>query len=72
MASAEEQIAAIIDANKSKPSVARPGDMEFGIMSVSDVTRDPVSGETPSEGQRLTDSLERPSTPNRPDSTSMR
>ena len=58
MASAEEQIAAIIDANKSKPSVARPGDMEFGIMSVSDVTRDPVSGETPSEGQRLTDSLD--------------
>ncbi|MFA5608378.1 MAG: LLM class flavin-dependent oxidoreductase [Leucobacter sp.] len=28
--------------------------MEFGIFSVSDVTRDPVSGETPSEAERIT------------------
>ena len=27
--------------------------MEFGIFSVSDVTRDPVSGETPSEAERI-------------------
>lgn len=27
--------------------------MEFGLFSVSDVTRDPVSGETPSEGERI-------------------
>ena len=27
--------------------------MEFGIMSVSDITRDPVSGETPSEAERI-------------------
>ena len=27
--------------------------MEFGIFSVSDVTRDPVSGETPSEAARI-------------------
>ena len=27
--------------------------MEFGIMSVSDITRDPVSGETPSEAARI-------------------
>ena len=27
--------------------------MEFGLFSVSDVTRDPVSGETPSEGARI-------------------
>ncbi|RBP97300.1 5,10-methylene tetrahydromethanopterin reductase [Bifidobacterium aemilianum] len=31
--------------------------MEFGIMNVSDVTRDPVANYTPSEGERLTDSL---------------
>ncbi len=29
--------------------------MQFGLMSVSDVTRDPVSGETPSEAQRIRD-----------------
>lgn len=28
--------------------------MEFGIFSVSDVTRDPVSGNTPSEAERIT------------------
>ncbi|MGR4010944.1 CE1758 family FMN-dependent luciferase-like monooxygenase [Leucobacter sp. 1207-22] len=27
--------------------------MEFGIMSVSDITRDPISGETPSEAERI-------------------
>ena len=27
--------------------------MEFGIFSVSDVTRDPVSGDTPSEAARI-------------------
>ncbi len=27
--------------------------MEFGVFSVSDVTRDPVSGETPSEAERI-------------------
>ena len=27
--------------------------MDFGIMSVSDITRDPVSGETPSEAERI-------------------
>ena len=29
--------------------------MEFGIFSVSDITRDPVSGETPSEAERIRD-----------------
>ncbi|GGD43949.1 oxidoreductase [Microbacterium faecale] len=29
--------------------------MQFGLMSVSDITRDPVSGETPSEAQRIRD-----------------
>src|SRR6201992_1663148 len=28
-------------------------DMQFGIFSVSDITRDPVSGETPSEAERI-------------------
>ena len=27
--------------------------MQFGIFSVSDITRDPVSGETPSEAERI-------------------
>jgi len=32
----------------------RKGDiMQFGIFSVSDITRDPVSGETPSEAERI-------------------
>ena len=31
-----------------------PG-MQFGLMSVSDITRDPVTGETPSEAQRIRD-----------------
>lgn len=58
MPSTEEQVAAIIEANRRRPPVPRPGDMEFGVMSVSDVTRDPVSGRVPSEGERLVDSLE--------------
>jgi putative FMN-dependent luciferase-like monooxygenase len=31
--------------------------MQFGIFSVSDVTRDPVTGTTPSEAQRIQDTL---------------
>ena len=27
--------------------------MQFGIMSVSDITRDPISGVTPSEAERI-------------------
>src|SRR3954453_14155327 len=27
--------------------------MQYGIFSVSDITRDPVSGETPSEAERI-------------------
>ena len=27
--------------------------MQFGIFSVSDITRDPVSGDTPSEAERI-------------------
>ena len=27
--------------------------MQFGIMSVSDVTRNPITGETPSEAERI-------------------
>src|SRR3984885_261935 len=32
---------------------ARRQAMQFGIFSVSDITRDPVSGETPSEAERI-------------------
>jgi putative FMN-dependent luciferase-like monooxygenase len=32
---------------------ARVSDMQFGIFSVSDITRDPVSGQTPSEAERI-------------------
>src|ERR671920_2555653 len=31
----------------------RRSTMQFGIFSVSDITRDPVSGETPSEAERI-------------------
>ncbi|HEU0257233.1 MAG TPA: LLM class flavin-dependent oxidoreductase, partial [Microbacteriaceae bacterium] len=31
--------------------------MQFGIFSVSDVTRDPVTGVTPSEAERIQDTL---------------
>ncbi|MFT9111799.1 MAG: CE1758 family FMN-dependent luciferase-like monooxygenase [Bifidobacterium psychraerophilum] len=44
---------AIIEANKRQTPPARPGPMEFGVMSVSDVTKDPVSGYVPSEAERL-------------------
>ena len=27
--------------------------MQFGVFSVSDITRDPVTGETPGEAQRI-------------------
>ncbi|WP_105566873.1 LLM class flavin-dependent oxidoreductase [Microbacterium halophytorum] len=37
----------------SDTTTARP--MQFGLMSVSDVTRDPLTGETPSEAQRIQD-----------------
>src|SRR6185369_8899210 len=38
-----------------RPAPVRPGRhvMQFGIFSVSDITRDPVSGETPSEAERI-------------------
>src|SRR5580704_13695560 len=32
---------------------AKVGAMQFGIFSVSDITRDPVSGYTPSEAERI-------------------
>ncbi len=31
--------------------------MQFGIFSVSDITRDPVTGETPSEAQKIQDAI---------------
>ncbi|WP_156888197.1 CE1758 family FMN-dependent luciferase-like monooxygenase [Microbacterium indicum] len=31
--------------------------MQFGLFSVSDITRDPVTGETPSEAQRIRDAV---------------
>lgn len=58
MATEEETIASIIEANKAQRTVAQQGEMEFGIMSVSDVTRDPVNDVTPSEAERISDSLE--------------
>ncbi|MFT8639652.1 CE1758 family FMN-dependent luciferase-like monooxygenase [Bifidobacterium sp.] len=48
----------IIEANKRKPSSARPGPIQFGVMSVSDVTRDPVSNSVPSEAERIQASLQ--------------
>lgn len=58
MATEAEVVANIIADNKKQPSVAQPGPIEFGIMSVSDVTRDPVNDTTPSEGERLNATLE--------------
>ncbi|MCI1636449.1 CE1758 family FMN-dependent luciferase-like monooxygenase [Bifidobacterium sp.] len=52
-----DSMEAIIAANSSKISPARPGPMEFGVMSVSDVTKNPVSGEVPSESARLKSTL---------------
>src|SRR5690554_3488724 len=38
----------------SSPAVGEPGGtMQFGVFSVSDITRDPVSGVTPSEAERI-------------------
>lgn len=58
MPSNDETIATIIASNNQQRVVARPGPMQFGVMSVSDVTRDPVGGVTPSEGERLAASLQ--------------
>lgn len=33
-------------------------EMQFGVMSVSDITRDPVSGRTPSEAERIKNAVE--------------
>lgn len=49
----DEVAAKIIEQNKAQGAVAVPGDMEFMVMSVSDVTRNPVTSVTPSEGERL-------------------
>lgn len=54
----DEAINKIIEHNKAARTVAVPGDMEFMVMSVSDVTRNPVTDHTPSEGERLQASLE--------------
>ncbi|MEE8738918.1 MAG: LLM class flavin-dependent oxidoreductase, partial [Bifidobacterium sp.] len=58
MATEEETIARIVAGNKSQRVLARPGEMEFGVMSVSDVTRDPVSERVPSEAERIADCME--------------
>ncbi|MCI1642960.1 MAG: LLM class flavin-dependent oxidoreductase [Bifidobacterium crudilactis] len=52
-----ESMEAIIEANARATPPARPGPMEFGVMSVSDVTKDPVSGRVPSEAERLKDTM---------------
>lgn len=52
-----DSMEAIIAANASKVPSARPGPMEFGIMSVSDVTKNPMTGEVPSEAGRLKSTL---------------
>ena len=31
--------------------------MQFGIFTVSDITRNPTTGETPSEAQRIQDAV---------------
>ncbi|MFT8357689.1 CE1758 family FMN-dependent luciferase-like monooxygenase [Bifidobacterium aquikefiri] len=47
----------IIEINKRKGSLAQPGPIQFGVMSVSDVTRDPVRDSVPSEAERIQASL---------------
>ena len=47
MTATQPDVTGIIEENRRQRTVAQPGAMEFGIMSVSDVTRDPVSGNTP-------------------------
>lgn len=49
----DEAVQKIIDNNRASRTVAVPGDMEFMVMSVSDVTRNPVTKVTPTEGERL-------------------
>ena len=39
----------------AQPAPAAPPAMQFGVMSVSDITRDPVTGRTPSEAERIRD-----------------
>lgn len=58
MATLSQTEADIIASNTQQAAVAQPGDMEFGVMSVSDVTRDPVRDYVPSEQERLAASLE--------------
>lgn len=58
MVTESQQIADIIAANKRQRVVPQPGAMEFGVGSVSDVTRDPVHDSVPSEGERLTATLD--------------
>ncbi|MCI1935890.1 MAG: LLM class flavin-dependent oxidoreductase [Bifidobacteriaceae bacterium] len=49
----DEATEKIIEHNRKVGTPAVPGEMEFMVMSVSDVTRNPVTHVTPSEGERL-------------------
>ncbi len=42
----------------SENTPAVPQQMQFGIMTVSDITQDPISGHTPSEAERIRASVE--------------
>lgn len=42
----------------SENATATPQQMQFGIMTVSDITQDPISGHTPSEAERIRASVE--------------
>ena len=42
----------------SENTPAAPQQMQFGIMTVSDITQDPISGHTPSEAERIRASVE--------------
>ena len=42
----------------SENTTATPQQMQFGIMTVSDITQDPISGHTPSEAERIRASVE--------------
>ena len=42
----------------SENTPAGPQQMQFGIMTVSDITQDPISGHTPSEAERIRASVE--------------
>src|SRR5580704_17903946 len=55
---AEIHANAYISLEVRNPAIRNPAaqeryDMQFGIFSVSDITRDPVSGDTPSEAERI-------------------